>query len=524
MRRRTIGLFLAVILFLGLLLQSAVPTSAEDATSGTCGADLTWSFAPDTGVLTIEGTGAMKDFSFGKSAPWAAHHAEIQALSLPEGLTTIGKNAFYACDALTELNLPEGLTSIGRSAFSCCLGLTELTLPESLTALGDYAFFSCSGLQKLTLPAGLTAFGNYAFYDCTALSDVTFPEGLASIGGYAFFRCSALTELALPDSLTSILPGAFSDCTGLETLSFPANLTSIGGYAFYHCTGLKSVTLPASLASVETNAFSGCTGLKQVIAWGDHTYLNTVDYDASSEDLSIAVQDKDLLGPAKQTVVYGKRNSDLPATKPLRDGVSGPAETAWMLLHTYAGSYGYAFYALDAFSDVKSGSYYELPVAWAYGTGVTGGTGAGKFSPNATCTRAQVVSFLWNAFGRPEPDLDDNPFVDVKASKYYYKPTLWAVRNGITSGVDATHFNPDGDCTRAQVVTFLWSAMQKPACDSEALPFEDVSPKKYYAKAVLWAYENGITGGTDATHFSPNTTCTRAQVVTFLYKLFGTGS
>ena len=521
MRRRTVSFFLAVFLFLGLVLLSAVPTRAEGSGSGTCGEDLTWRFDPDSGLLTIEGTGAMKDFSFGKSAPWAEYRSQICSLSLPEGLTSIGKNAFYACDALTELQLPEGLVSIGRSAFSCCRSLTELTLPESLIAMGDYAFFSCSSLTKLTLPAGLTAFGNYAFYNCTALSDVTFPEGLASIGGYAFFRCRALTTVSLPDSLTSIRLGAFSDCTGLTELTLPTNLTSIEGYAFFQCTALKTVTLPASLESVETNAFSGCTGLRRVIVWGDHTYLNTVDYDASSEDLSIEVQDQNLLGPSEQTIIYGRRNSAFPPTKPLREGISGPAETAWMLPYPYAVDYGYAFYALDAFSDVKPGAYYELPVAWAYGSGITGGTGNGLFSPNATCTRAQVVTFLWNAFGRPEPDLGNNPFVDVKEKKYYYKPTLWAYQNGITSGVDATHFDPNGNCTRAQVVTFLWSAMQKPAPSITENPFTDVSPKKYYCQAVLWAYENGITGGTDATHFSPNKACTRAQVVTFLYKLFG---
>ena len=176
------------------------------------------------------------------------------------------------------------------------------------------------------------------------------------------------------------------------------------------------------------------------------------------------------------------------------------------------------------FEDVTNPEqYFFVPVYWAYNhkPQITSGIDATHFGPKKTCTRAQVVTFLWSAFGRPEPEDGENPFEDVKQSDYYYKAVLWACQNGITGGVDSTHFQPKGPCTRAQVVTFLWSAKNKPEPTASETGFVDVSPEKYYYKAVLWAAEVGVTGGTDPTHFSPKMTCTRAQVVTFLYGLFG---
>lgn len=172
------------------------------------------------------------------------------------------------------------------------------------------------------------------------------------------------------------------------------------------------------------------------------------------------------------------------------------------------------------FTDMPAvGNWAHKPIDWAVSTGITNGTSDTTFSPKKSCTRAQVVSFLWNAMGRPEPETDDNPFVDVKPGKYYYKPVLWAYQTGVTKGADATHFDPGGKCTRAQVVTFLWNTMDKPEPQSASNPFQDVKESKYYYKAVLWAVEMGVTKGTDTAHFSPNQTCTRAHVVTFLFRL-----
>lgn len=174
----------------------------------------------------------------------------------------------------------------------------------------------------------------------------------------------------------------------------------------------------------------------------------------------------------------------------------------------------------NPFTDVTPGSYFYEPVLWALKNGITSGTSATTFSPDSQCVRSQVVTFLWRAAGSPEPTRTDNPFVDVKSTDYFYKPVLWALENGITSGVDATHFGSEVNCSREQVVTFLYQAKGRPAINGTANPFTDVVKGSYYEKPVLWALENGVTSGMGNGTFGVNVTCTRAQIVTFLYKAF----
>jgi len=172
---------------------------------------------------------------------------------------------------------------------------------------------------------------------------------------------------------------------------------------------------------------------------------------------------------------------------------------------------------LNFFVDVPAGAYCYDAVLWAAKEGITAGTTATTFSPNATCTRAQAVTFLWRAAGSPAPQSHVMPFTDVAEGSYYHDAVLWAVENGITKGTTDTTFSPNAKCTRAQIVTFLWRSQKSPASGS-VNPFTDVAADAYYVDAVLWAAENGITAGTTATTFSPNNDCTRAQIVTFLYR------
>ena len=174
---------------------------------------------------------------------------------------------------------------------------------------------------------------------------------------------------------------------------------------------------------------------------------------------------------------------------------------------------------VEPFTDVSKTQYYAEPVAWAvkHNPQITAGTSASTFSPNDTCTRGQVVTFLWRAAGCPEPKTASNPFTDVKTSDYYYKAVLWAAESGVTAGTSATTFSPGDPCTRAHVVTFLWRANGKPAAGTSN-PFGDVKAGEYYTDAVLWAVAKKITQGTSATTFSPNSPCTRGQIVTFLYR------
>ena len=175
------------------------------------------------------------------------------------------------------------------------------------------------------------------------------------------------------------------------------------------------------------------------------------------------------------------------------------------------------FRVRSSFVDVPSGSYYEDAVDWAVANGITTGTDAAHFSPDGICTRAQAVTFLWRTAGRPAPESRTMPFTDVPADSYYYDAVLWAVENGITKGTSSTTFSPDDTCTRAQIVTFLWRSEQSPAAGSSN-PFTDVSADAYYADAVLWAVKEAITTGTTRTTFSPDAECTRAQIVTFLWR------
>ena len=169
------------------------------------------------------------------------------------------------------------------------------------------------------------------------------------------------------------------------------------------------------------------------------------------------------------------------------------------------------------FGDVPANAYYKKAVDWAVENGITSGTSETTFAPDATCTRAQTVTFLWRAAGSPEPTKQDNPFTDVKADAYYYKAVLWAVEKGITSGVTATTFAPDATVSRAQVVSFQYRLAGAPKAEGTNV-FTDVPANAYYRDAVLWAAQNGITSGTTATTFAPNTGCTRGQIVTFLYR------
>ena len=170
----------------------------------------------------------------------------------------------------------------------------------------------------------------------------------------------------------------------------------------------------------------------------------------------------------------------------------------------------------NPFIDVPAGSYYEDAVVWAVEKGITSGTSAVTFDPNGICTRAQAVTFLWRAAGSPAPK-SMNSFADVPADAYYAKAVAWAVENGITSGTGGGKFSPDATCTRAQIVTFLYRAAGSPAVSGGSV-FSDVKAGAYYADAVTWAASKGITGGIGNGLFGSDNNCTRAQVVTFLYR------
>ena len=176
--------------------------------------------------------------------------------------------------------------------------------------------------------------------------------------------------------------------------------------------------------------------------------------------------------------------------------------------------------AAAGFTDVADGAYYSEAVGWAvnHDPQITNGTSPTTFSPANTCKRCEVVTFLWRAFGA-EKMTGENPFVDVKPTDYFYDAAVWAVREGVTNGTDDTHFSPSSPCTREQVATFLWRASGKPDSAMQASPFADVLNKlRYSYDPILWAFENGVTNGKTVNTFAPSDPCTRGQIVTFLYR------
>ena len=172
----------------------------------------------------------------------------------------------------------------------------------------------------------------------------------------------------------------------------------------------------------------------------------------------------------------------------------------------------------NPFVDVKETDFYYDPVLWAVENNITDGTSDTEFSPNVTCTRGQVVTFLWRAAGQPAATETACKFTDVKPGEYYYDAVLWAVEKGITDGTSDTKFSPNATCTRGQVVTFLWRATGQPVAAETVSKFTDIKQDEYYYNPILWAVEKGITDGTSDTEFSPNADCTRGQVVTFQYR------
>ena len=174
-------------------------------------------------------------------------------------------------------------------------------------------------------------------------------------------------------------------------------------------------------------------------------------------------------------------------------------------------------YGNNPFTDISRGAYYFDAVLWAVDAGITDGTSATTFSPAASCTRAQMVTFLWRAAGEPKAATASCAFTDVDKDAYYYEALLWAVENGIINGTSATTFSPDTTCTRGQMATFLYRSAKAPFVNGTHR-FADVKADAYYNNAVIWAAAKGITAGTSDTTFSPNAACTRGQMVTFLYR------
>ena len=196
--------------------------------------------------------------ALGVEAFWGSY---LTAITLPDGLESIGDKAFYSCASLTAIDIPSSVTSIGEEAFRSCTSLKDVTLPNGLESIGSYAFNSCTSLTAIEIPSSITSIAENTFGGCTSLKDVTLPDGLESIGSYAFRDCTRLTAIEIPSSITSIGTSAFNGCTSLAAVTLPEGLQSIGVAAFRNCSALTSIDIPASVTSIGKSTFDGCTSL-----------------------------------------------------------------------------------------------------------------------------------------------------------------------------------------------------------------------------------------------------------------------
>jgi len=546
--------------------------------SGQLGDNLQWNFDRTTNTLTISGQGPMRDFVRDEARPWdeCLRSGNTYNVVIAEGVTSIGAFAFrptatygytlnvafpstvetigleaFASSSLGKLQFKDGLKTIGRYAFSGAEFkswynsetneyVQTLILPGTVERIEECALDS-SGLDVVYLPlslkyiegAGLGAYGVEVHYaGSVAQWSRVKNEGYYFSDGYKKMK---------PTYYDAGCPHIIETEEGKAATCYESGLTGKE-----YCTHCGFVRKEPQVIEQLSHYFDGdtCTNCGMVIDPSKPLDGNAGSlywrFDINGATLSItgngAIPDY-----AKAEDVPWSHWSGEVRVLFLDTNITGIGDNAfagfdklwqvryitayykWLQLDIGTGNEALEkaeFYTSEYFTDVLTADWFYNPVNWAVDANVTGGIGNGLFGPNNFCTRAQVVTFLYAAAGKPEVTTTENPFEDVADDAWYAKPVLWAVENGITSGIDATHFGPDVTCTRAQVVTFLYAAAGKPEITASST-FADVADTDWYAKPVIWAKENDVTGGISATEFGPNQTCTRAQVVTFLYKVYG---
>ena len=520
MNRKIIPLLLAVWLVLSL----AVSVSAAPDASGTCGDNAQWHYA--NGTLTISGTGGTYDYQTVMdnvtTAPWSGFAEEITALIIQDGITEIGEQNFRGLSKLQHISFADSVTRIGPWSFWGCEAMESIDLPSQLTGIGQEAFKWCIGLRSIEIPATVTYLGGGIFDFCTGLKQ-------------AYFH----SDPDLPGMM--VYYSLFSNCRSLERIDVEEGhiiLKSIDGvlYIYEEASGdLFLTNYPIGCRNTEFRIPDGTVEVGQFSIQGN-PYLETVVFpDSVTEVAEYALSGcsnlKTVRFEGNAPVVFGTNVFQTcqltvyyPVGDPSWDAIISMDDSYFIggqIIGGNPGSIEWVPYdPSNPFLDVPLGTFYEAPVLWAVENGITNGASHTSFNPNGQCLRAQVVTFLHRTLGNTEPAVATNPFTDVKASDYFYKSVLWAVENGITIGISGTEFGAYASCNRAAVVTFLWRAAGSPEPALTAHPFTDIPAGAFYEKAVLWAMEKGITNGISATEFGPSTVCNRAQVVTFLYRAY----
>lgn len=297
--KRIISLFLAITMLFSITTGLDLTVHAAEL-SGTCGDNITWEIDAETGVLTISGTGAMKDYDTSTVNPSPFRYNNyIKTAVIGEGITSIGAYAFYRCETLTSVTLPSTLEVIGSGAFSHATNLKDVNLPDGITSIPCSMFENCYELESISIPDSVKEIKNYAFYNCYKLANVTLPENLERLEGYAFYNCNTITEITIPSSIKSIGGYVFAECDNLYTVVLPDNLTYINSYMFYRCSNLRNINIPSALTAIYNSAFYNCDFLKEI------TFPESFNYLGDSAFYSCGGIDKVVL-PSTLTIIPEK--------------------------------------------------------------------------------------------------------------------------------------------------------------------------------------------------------------------------
>lgn len=513
--------------------------------------------------------------AIGKSA--FENCAALKRITLPKSIAKLEALTFSGCAALAEITLPDGLKTLGEKVFSGCAALKSVKIPAEVTVIPAEAFSGCSSLESITIPKNVSHIKERAFDGCTALkkvdylgSDTDWSQVTKETGNNALDNAEKsftrtdhehkYTDTVIPptctergctvhlcacgdkreDSYTPPLGHSYKGgicvrCGILDPnkdiphkhdfipiVTKPTCLTE--GFTTYACScgecytkdyvsavGHKTQLQNAKAAGCLTGGYTGdevCTVCGKVFKQG------SVIFALGHDPQPARVKAPTCTESGYTGDLICMRCGDMTQ---IGKTVTAAGHKFFGGVCSVCGTKGAE--AVPKFDDVKPGAFYFDAVRWAVENGITNGTGKNTFSPNDVCSRYQIVMFLWRAAGQPEAKAAVS-FADVKPGDIFYEAVQWAVERGITKGTSSTSFSPYAPCTRGQIVTFLYRSAGSPAI-SGACDFSDVSAGSFCHDAVIWASSEGITKGTSAGRFSPNEGCTRAQVVTFLYRASG---
>ena len=466
------------------------------------------------------------------------------------GTLTIGNNPSYIpdgtppdtvtsawtaySDAVVNVVIEPGVTSIANGAFREFFSLKSITIPENVISIGSGAFKD-SAIYAVRFTGDAPVIAEDAFTNVIATcyypaDNESWADAMHNYGGTLTWK-SVCSMHSYGEGIIITTP----TCVDAGTMHYPC----------LNCDFYKDEPIDPN---PNNHTYRRYTKASTCTIKGSDIFICDLCEDRYTEELPLAPHTSILINsidPTCNSMGYsGDRICDV-CKVTLEIGHFEPRTdhnwTQWITVipatFTHCGTQRRTCTDCDKveeqsiekipqntlFTDVPEDTYYYDSVLWAHRQGITAGKTLTQFAPNDVCLRSEVVTFLWRAMANQDHGNGANPFVDVKSGDYFYDAVLWAMKNDITNGMDSTHFGPTLSCTRAQVVTFLWRASGSPTPDSSGVSFEDVDPSEYYACAVQWAVETGITNGTDANRpvFSPGGTCTRAQIVTFLYRWIG---